>query len=161
MANKTTTPPASKSPQDQDPNFVYGDAPAKKKVEAWEGEGEVNLDDGSGEMALANLHFGTTPDADLLKTNQPEGTLESIDSTQAKAAHVDAVAVEVVENQEGALVASLSSTAVAGDDAAVYEVSDGRFEVVDGHLRLVDGVSLDFEDASQIEVTVTATNEGR
>ncbi|MEL7109956.1 MAG: cadherin repeat domain-containing protein, partial [Pseudomonadota bacterium] len=160
MADKTTETPASKSSPEQDPTFVYGDAPGKKKIDAWEGEGEANLQNDSGEMALANLHFGTSPEADYLKPGSDEEDAEFVGASQAEASEITPVAVEVAENQEGAVIASLSSTALTSDGEASYQVSDDRFEVVGGELRLIEGVSLDFETASQVEVSVTVTSEG-
>ncbi|NOX95294.1 MAG: cadherin repeat domain-containing protein [Alphaproteobacteria bacterium] len=39
-------------------------------------------------------------------------------------------------------------------------MSDDRFEVVDGQLKLKEGVTLDYEEADSIDVTVTATDSG-
>ncbi len=44
------------------------------------------------------------------------------------------------------------------DSNTQVTVSDDRFEVRDGLLKLKDGVSLNFEDASNLELTLTGTN---
>jgi Ca2+-binding RTX toxin-like protein len=41
-----------------------------------------------------------------------------------------------------------------------YTVDDPRFEIVGNLLRLREGVSLDFEEAEQVSVTLTATDQG-
>jgi len=66
----------------------------------------------------------------------------------------------VDENEEGAVVGSLSSTDVDAGDSVTYSVSDDRFEVVDGDLKLKDGVSLDYEAGETVSLTVTATDSG-
>ncbi|MEL7103371.1 MAG: LamG-like jellyroll fold domain-containing protein, partial [Pseudomonadota bacterium] len=64
----------------------------------------------------------------------------------------------ILENEAGATVGTLSAFDPDAGDSVTFTVSDDRFEVVDGELKLVDGVSLDFEEASSIEVVVTATD---
>ncbi|MEL7283438.1 MAG: PA14 domain-containing protein, partial [Pseudomonadota bacterium] len=67
----------------------------------------------------------------------------------------------VIENEVGATVGTITAFDPDAGDSITYTVSDDRFEVVDGELKLADDVSLDFEEASSIEVTVTATdNQG-
>ncbi len=60
----------------------------------------------------------------------------------------------VDENKAGAIVGELTTVDVDRDDSFTYTVSDERFEVVDGKLKLKDGVSLDFEQAGKVEVTI-------
>ncbi|MEO1324698.1 MAG: hypothetical protein AAFV59_17025, partial [Pseudomonadota bacterium] len=64
----------------------------------------------------------------------------------------------VIENEVGATVGTITAFDPDAGDSITYTVSDDRFEVVDGELKLADDVSLDFEEASSIEVTVTATD---
>jgi len=68
----------------------------------------------------------------------------------------------VTENVAGDVAAHLSVIDAEGDNVTVA-VSDDRFELVEtehGHvLQLKEGVSLDHEAASEISVTVTATDE--
>jgi len=155
VADKTTETKADDQGHNQDPNFVYGDAPAKKQIDAWEGEGDADLVSDSGEMALANLHFGTTPEADLLQTNSAD-TETAASGTSDKSGAGVSIAVE--ENLEGAVIGSLTVTAAEPGSDPTYTVSDERFEVVDGQLVLVEGASLDFETEPVLEVTVTATD---
>jgi len=68
--------------------------------------------------------------------------------------------ISVTENVEGDVVGVLSSSDPDAGDTATYTVSDDRFEVVDGNLKLKEGVSLDYEDADTVSVTVTATDSG-
>ncbi|MEL7103596.1 MAG: hypothetical protein AAGL97_13670, partial [Pseudomonadota bacterium] len=93
MADKKTGPEAGPQTNNQDPSFVYGDAPAKKKIDAWEGQGDADLVSDSGEMALANLHFGTTPEADLLKSNPAEEETSNDATVAAKQAETVRVSI--------------------------------------------------------------------
>src|SRR5204863_177261 len=45
-------------------------------------------------------------------------------------------------------------------DTFTYTVSDSGFEVVSGALKLKSGVSLDFETAPTVNLTVTSTDAG-
>ena len=65
--------------------------------------------------------------------------------------------VSVDERVAGAVVTTVS-TSDADGDAVEVSVSDDRFEVSGGNLKLKEGESLDFEDASSIEVTLTASD---
>ena len=65
--------------------------------------------------------------------------------------------VSVDERVAGAVVTTVS-TSDADGDAVEVSVSDDRFEVSGGNLKLKAGESLDFEDASSIEVTLTASD---
>ncbi len=68
----------------------------------------------------------------------------------------------LTENVSGETAAILAITDADGD-AVTYEVSDDRFELVETEngvaLKLKDGVSVDHETESEINVTVTATDE--
>ncbi|MEM9972226.1 MAG: calsyntenin family protein, partial [Pseudomonadota bacterium] len=66
----------------------------------------------------------------------------------------------VAENAAGAVVGRLSVVDDGEAGEHTFEVSDDRFEVVDGELRLKPGVSLDHEEASVIQVEITATDAG-
>ena len=65
----------------------------------------------------------------------------------------------MTENDAGATIGTLSSFDPDAGDSVTYTVSDDRFEVVEGEVRLVEGVSLDREEASSLDITVTATDE--
>ncbi|SNZ20526.1 calcium-binding protein [Cohaesibacter gelatinilyticus] len=69
----------------------------------------------------------------------------------------------IVENADGAVVGTLTTTDVDSSDTHSYTVSDNRFEVVEqgGNqvLKLKDGQTLDHEAADSVSVTVT-TNDG-
>ncbi|MEO1567267.1 MAG: cadherin repeat domain-containing protein, partial [Pseudomonadota bacterium] len=157
MADKKTGTQAENNAQNQDPNFVYGDAPAKKKIDAWEGQGDADLVSDSGEMALANLHFGTSPEADLLKSVPSQEETSSKSGVADKPSETGRVAVEVEEHLEGAVIASLSGSDASAGTGATYAVSDERFDIVEGRLVLKAGVSLDFETDPSLDVTVTET----
>ena len=66
----------------------------------------------------------------------------------------------VDENSAGAVVGDLSLTDVDDGDSHTFAVDDARFEVVGGQLKLKDGAELNHEEASSINVTVTATDNG-
>ncbi|MEM7330046.1 MAG: LamG-like jellyroll fold domain-containing protein [Pseudomonadota bacterium] len=68
--------------------------------------------------------------------------------------------IGIAENTEGAVVGTLTVSDPDAGDTITYTVSDDRFEIVDGVLQLAQGVTLDYEQASTIDVTVTATDSG-
>jgi len=53
------------------------------------------------------------------------------------------------------VIGDLSLSDVDAGDSHTFAVSDDRFEVVDGQLKLKEGVTLDYEEADSIDVTVT------
>ncbi len=65
----------------------------------------------------------------------------------------------IAENHAGAAVGALESVDIDRNDTVTYDVSDSRFEVENGILKLKDGVSLDYEQAASIDVTVTARDQ--
>ena len=65
----------------------------------------------------------------------------------------------VNENAAGAVAGTLWVADVDAGDAQAFKVSDSRFEVVNNQLKLKAGVSLDFEQGSSVNVTVTATDK--
>src|SRR6185436_7906858 len=65
----------------------------------------------------------------------------------------------VTENAAGAVAGTLSVADVDAGDAQRFTVSDSRFEVVNNQLKLKSGVSLDYEQGSSVNVTVTATDK--
>ena len=157
MADNTNDTPAPKTTDVQDPSVTFGDAGGAKKIDAVEEEVSLDLPQDTGEGAMANLHFGTRPEAELLKSeDQPEELEEGDLSSKLIGSDPDLETATLAENVEGAVVGTLASyDAEAGDVS--YTVSDDRFEVVGGELRLVEGVSVDFEAAASLDVTVTAT----
>ncbi len=66
----------------------------------------------------------------------------------------------VAENAIGAAVGNISVVDPDRNDAHRYEISDERFEASDGQLRLRPGISLDYEGADHIEVSIKATDAG-
>ncbi len=71
---------------------------------------------------------------------------------------IDLSATQVAENAAGAVVGEVTVTDPDGGDAPEITVSDGRFEVADGMLKLKSGISLDFEAAYSIPLTLTVTD---
>ncbi|AGX86790.1 calcium-binding RTX toxin-like protein [Candidatus Symbiobacter mobilis CR] len=69
-------------------------------------------------------------------------------------------AMSVAENAAGAVVGTLTTTDPDQGDTHTYTVNDTRFEVVAGKLKLKAGQSLNFEAASTVPLTVTATDAG-
>ncbi|MEM8635565.1 MAG: hypothetical protein AAGF33_11355, partial [Pseudomonadota bacterium] len=142
-----------------DQNFLFGDAGRKQKIDAWEGYAEFDLTSDSGEMSLANLHFGTAEEAEPTKAESEDKAPEINDAVIAGATTENFVDVEVSENESGALVSSLSAFDESIIEIGSFTVSDARFEFFGGDLRLVEGGSLNFEDAAAVDVTVSALNE--
>ena len=66
----------------------------------------------------------------------------------------------VAENDAGAIIGALSVLDPDSGDTHTFAVSDSRFEIVAGSLKLKDAVSLDFEQASQVNLNVTVTDAG-
>ena len=111
MADKKTGAQPSEQAQNQDPSFIYGDAPPKTKIDPWEGEAEADLVSDSGEMALANLHFGTTQDADMLRPGSSKTEADHNDGETGKPVEPAPITVATEENAEGAVIANLGATA--------------------------------------------------
>uniref|UniRef100_UPI000AFA83A7 retention module-containing protein n=1 Tax=Endozoicomonas arenosclerae TaxID=1633495 RepID=UPI000AFA83A7 len=63
------------------------------------------------------------------------------------------------ENQDGAVIGSLSTSDKDLSDNHTYAVDDNRFEVVDGDLKLKDGISLDHETDETIDIEVTTADD--
>ncbi|MEL6858437.1 MAG: FctA domain-containing protein, partial [Pseudomonadota bacterium] len=159
MADQTNNTPKRPNATVEDPNFIFGDATPKQKIDAWEGEGEIDLTSDAGEMSLANLHFGSTEEADFTKAGAETGGVETA-GTPVDGVTIDStVSVEVFENDPSAVIGTLTSFDPSSDSALSYSVSDARFEIVNGDLRLVEGASLDFEDAANLEVFVTGSDQ--
>ena len=57
-------------------------------------------------------------------------------------------------------VGTLSTTDPDSGDTHTYSVNDNRFEVVGNQLRLKSGVSLNYEAAAAIILSITATDGG-
>jgi hypothetical protein len=64
------------------------------------------------------------------------------------------------ENAAGAIVGAVHVEDVDIGDTHTFSVSDARFEVVNAVLQLKAGQSLDYEEQSQVSLTVTATDTG-
>ena len=91
------------------------------------------------------FEFGdVTVDLEQLLSGAPDGVALS--------------AVSLIENSAGAVIGTLSLI----DDNAVgdpsFSVDDDRFETVGDQLKLKSGVSVDFEAASTIDVTIEAVD---
>ncbi len=69
-------------------------------------------------------------------------------------------ALSVAENAKGAEIGTVTRVDVDAGDTVTYTVSDSRFEIVDGKLRLKADASLDFEAATTVPITITATDGG-
>ena len=63
----------------------------------------------------------------------------------------------VTENDAGAVITSVGTSDADGDNVTL-SVDDDRFEVSDGNLKLKDGEFLDYEEASSVEVVITASD---
>ncbi|MEM9433427.1 MAG: PA14 domain-containing protein, partial [Pseudomonadota bacterium] len=68
--------------------------------------------------------------------------------------------LQLAENDTGAVVGRLTTIDPDAGDSHSYALSDDRFEVVGDEVRLKPGIALDFEDAAQITLEVTATDTG-
>ncbi|MQY44431.1 hypothetical protein GG681_17445, partial [Epibacterium sp. SM1969] len=124
----------------------------------WNGDLVAEIDPQSTQWETFELQVVGTGE-DTLELREPEG--ES-DSLGALIDNITLVASEntVAENVEGAVVGELSFVDPDEGDSHEFSVSDDRFEVVDNSLRLKPGVSLDHEEAAEIQVEVTVTDAG-
>ncbi|MEQ9642146.1 MAG: hypothetical protein RIM84_19130 [Alphaproteobacteria bacterium] len=105
-------------------------------------------DDGDAPEPQANA-----PDAD---SAAPTDNMVANNAPTAIA--LDGTAVN--ENDDGAVIGTLSTTDPDDAGGFTYTVSDDRFEIVDDVLRLRDGESLDAETAASVDITVTSTDSG-
>ncbi|CUH74676.1 chaperone-modulator protein CbpM [Tritonibacter multivorans] len=124
----------------------------------WNGDLVAEIDPQATEWETFELQvIGTGQDT--LELREPEG---GSDSLGALIDNITLVAAEstVAENLEGAVVGELSFVDPDDGDSHEFSVSDDRFEVVGNTLCLKPGVSLDYEEAAQIEVEVTVTDAG-
>lgn len=69
-------------------------------------------------------------------------------------------AAAVAENDAGAIIGALTVTDADSGDSHTFSINDSRFEVRNGMLCLKSGASLDFESASSVAITITATDAG-
>ncbi len=65
-------------------------------------------------------------------------------------------ASSVAENAQGAVIGTLIVVDQDDGDSHSFTLSDDRFEVVDSAVKLKDGVALDHEEATQINLDITA-----
>ncbi|WP_194287226.1 cadherin repeat domain-containing protein, partial [Tritonibacter aquimaris] len=66
----------------------------------------------------------------------------------------------VAENAAGAAIGTLSIVDPDAGDSHEITLSDDRFEVVGTEIHLKEGVSLNHEDAAEIDLEVTVTDAG-
>jgi hypothetical protein len=66
----------------------------------------------------------------------------------------------VSENVAGGVIGMLATIDPNAGDKHTYSVSDSRFEVVDGQLKLKAGTSLNYENGSDVQLTITTTDQG-
>ena len=73
---------------------------------------------------------------------------------------IDSVALSpVTENSVGATVGTVQASDPDADDTLSYSVSDNRFEFDGNTLKLAADTSLDFEQASSVDMVVTVTDQ--
>ena len=66
----------------------------------------------------------------------------------------------ISENVAGGAIGMLSTVDPNAGDKHTYSVSDSRFEVVNGQLKLTAGTSLNYENGSSVQLTVTTKDQG-
>jgi VCBS repeat-containing protein len=143
----------STADQDAGETFTYSVSDERFEVV----NGQIKL------KAGISLDFEEDESIELTVTSTDRGglstsktfTIEVQDKNDAPTAiALDGATVD--ENAAGAVIGTLSTTDQDAGETFTYTVDDERFEVVNGQLKLKAGVSLDFEDADAIEVTVTS-----
>jgi hypothetical protein len=116
---------------------------------------DVVLQDGQNTVSFANA-TNTGPNIDVV-TISGDGEAPPVNQVPST---VTLTPIAVVENDEGALVGTLSALDPDGSSAAiVYSTTDARFAIVGNTLSLADGVSLDHEDGDTVTVSIVATGE--
>jgi Ca2+-binding RTX toxin-like protein len=125
--------------------------------------GQLKLKDG------ISLDFETTPKIELLVTATDNGT-PLLSKTQSFVIGVTdvneaptAVTINnstVAENSAGAVIGNLTVSDPDAGSSHTFSLNDDRFEVKNGQLKLKDGISLDFETSPNIQLQVTATDNG-
>ncbi|WP_422441998.1 VCBS domain-containing protein [Endozoicomonas sp. ALB060] len=80
-----------------------------------------------------------------------EGTNDNPEDIELSGTRID-------ENQDGAVVGTLSTRDKDLSDSHTYTIDDHRFEVVDGDLKLKEGIALDHETDDSVDVKVTTTD---
>lgn len=65
---------------------------------------------------------------------------------------------DILENAAGAVIGELTATDADSGDSHTFAIEDERFEISGSSLKLKDDVSLDFEQVSAVELTVTVTD---
>ncbi|MES0882123.1 cadherin domain-containing protein [Roseibium sp. SCP14] len=130
----------------------------------WNGELVSTFDPETGDWSTFDFQVVGTGGSDVLEIRE---TSEDNDSYGALLDNVSLteVPLTISEGVPGAVVGTVTTTDADATDSHTYMVSDPRFEIVtdgDGNavLKLKDSVSLDEENAGDIEVTITTTDEG-
>jgi VCBS repeat-containing protein len=169
-SNEQSTPPSDEQQQPEDEGD--GDEPYTPTDERQEPA------DGSDEQPTPPSDEQQQPedegDSDELST-QPTGeqqpsenesqnlidppALQQQPNENAAPTDIDLTNASVVENLSGAVIGTLTVVDPDSDESHSFAVSDDRFEVANGQLKLKDGVSLDFEAAASLDITVTATDD--
>ena len=135
----------------------------------WNGELIETIEPSSTTFETHAFQVIGTGGNDRLEFREPAGDDDSlggvIDNVSLTGLSEVMENVEVMENSEGNVIGTLTTTDADVGDTHSYTVSDARFEVVDDgngnqQLKLKDGVSLNYEDASSVTVTVTSTDSG-
>ena len=131
-----------------DERFEVSDGDLKLKA-------EESLDYEQGSTLKVTL---TASDGAIREYSSAEAqvTITVIDVNESPTITADSAA-SVTENQTAAPIAPVQ-TSDPEDDEVTVTVEDDRFEVSGGELRLKADQSLDYEAASSVEVTITASD---
>ncbi len=114
-----------------------------------------------------SLDFETEPSVELQITARDAGGLEISDSLTLHVTNINEAptsialpAADVVENDSGATIGTLTVFDPDSPESHTFLVSDYRFVVVGATLKLQDGQSLDFEAGGSVTLEITAIDSG-
>ncbi len=132
---------------------------------------DVRFEVVAGQLKLKagqSVNFESEPSVNLTITATDAGTLSynelfAITVTNVNEAPTDITLdnTTLAENTAGAIIGNLGVVDPDVGDTHTWSVDDVRFEVVAGELRLKAGQSLNFESEPTVNLTITATDNGK
>ena len=124
-------------------------------------DGQLKLKDGvSANYEAQNSYAVTVTATDSGGLTTFKDFTITINDVNDAPTDIDISRTSLMDNTDGAVVGTLTTTDEDTVDSHTYTVSDDRFEVVDGVLRLKAGQSIDNVAEPTITLTITSTDKG-
>ncbi|MQY43901.1 hypothetical protein GG681_14740, partial [Epibacterium sp. SM1969] len=115
----------------------------------------------------STLHTGSDHEGDAksrtIAEGAPHGRFDLSSTQELPTSAGSGITLEggpVAENISGAAIGTLSIVDPDAGDSHEITLSDDRFEVVGNEIHLKEGVSLNHEEAAEIDLEVTVTDAG-